>query len=225
MLLYSGPMTSSTARGSRSIVVTGAGSAAAAPDVVVLAIAIRVDADDVSTALARSATTVTEVSAAAAKHGPAARDIGSTGAGVQPRWDKDGQAVVGYTAYHQLRLVVRSLDTVGAVVSACADAAGNTLSVDSISLDLSDRAPLERSALDAAYAHALAKATQLATLAGAALGQVRTLQEGTAGGLVPPSPMYAMRTMAGAMDSMPIQAGENTVTASVTVEWEIVDPS
>lgn len=217
-------MTSSTTRGPRSIVVTGAGSAAAAPDVVVLAIAIRVDADDVSSALARSAATVTKVSAAAAKHGLAQRDVGSTGAGVQPRWDKDGQAVVGYTAYHQLRLVVRSLDTVGDVVSACAAAAGNTLSVDSISLDLSDRTPLERSALDAAYAHALAKATQLATLAGAALGQVRP-PGGHRRGWVPPSPMYAMKSMGGAMDSMPIQAGENTVTASVTVEWELVDPS
>ena len=88
--------------------VTGSGSASATPDVVRVSLGIRCDAEGVAAALSAAAETVRKVSAAARAHRLTDRDIASLSASVQPRWANDGSAVVGYTAYHQLALVVRT---------------------------------------------------------------------------------------------------------------------
>ena len=75
--------------------VTGAGTASATPDVVRVALGIRCDSEGVAAALSAAADTVRQVSAAARAHGLADRDIASTSASVQPRWNNDGSAVAG----------------------------------------------------------------------------------------------------------------------------------
>jgi uncharacterized protein len=137
---------------------------------------------------------------------------------VHPRYDRDGQRVVGYQAQHRLAMLVRALDSVGAVVDAVAEAAGNSLAVDSIQLDLSDASALQDEARTAAFLDARAKAAQYAALSDATLGDVLTVVEGAVG---PGSPRPMMRTMALAESSMPVEAGEQTVTASVTVTWQL----
>lgn len=204
------------------VVVTGTGIARAAADVVSLSLALRAGARDVSAALSGVTATMDAVTAAAREAGLRDRDIASIGAGVQPQYDREGMRVVGYQAYHQLSLVVRDVTAVGAVVAACASAAGNALSVDAITLEIADRRPLEQGALDAAFAHARAKAEQLATLSGRTLGAVRTVLEGTTAGMPMPPVAYAAKGRLGAADmAMSVEAGEHSVTATVTVTWSL----
>lgn len=215
------------ARGPRPprVQVNGTGTASATPDVVRVALGIRVDADGVAAALGHAAETVRGVTAAAREHGLADRDIASTSASVQPRWDRNGARVIGYTAYHQLSLIVRRLGDLNGLVEAVATAAGNALVIDGITLELADQAPLAEQARAAAFADARAKAGQYAALAGAHLGRVLDVAEG-GGGFEMPRPMYARRMMAGAADSaasMPVEAGEHAVTASVVATWELLD--
>jgi len=162
---------------------------------------------------------VQAIGAAARSQDVRAGDISSTGAGVHPRYDRDGQRVVGYQAFHRLGVMVRDVDRVGAVVDAVAGVAGNSLSVDSIQLDLSDVSALQDEARSAAFLDARAKAGQYAALSDAVLGEVLSVVEGAVGG-GPARPMMRM-AMASADSAMPVEAGEQTVTATVTVTWAL----
>ena len=204
--------------------VTGAGTASATPDVVRVALGIRCDSEGVAAALSAAADTVRQVSAAARAHGLADRDIASTSASVQPRWNNDGSAVAGYTAYHQLTLLVRSLPSLNDLVDAVADAAGNALVIDGITLDLAERGPLAEHVREAAFDDAQDKAQQYAALAGARLGRVLAVVEGGGGpGFEPMAGRRdAMMSMKASAGGMPVEAGEHSVGATVRVAWELV---
>lgn len=218
-------MTSPAAdRGSRParVDVTGSGTASATPDVVRVTLGIRCDSEGVAAALSAAAATVRKVTAAARTHGLADRDIASTSASVQPRWTNEG-VVSGYTAYHQLTLLVRKLRDLNDLVEAVAEAAGNSLVIDGITLDLADRAPLAAQAREAAFEDAQAKATQYAALAGARLGRVLALVEGGGADFGPtPAAMDGRMAMASSGAGLPVEAGEHAVGASVRVAWELV---
>jgi uncharacterized protein YggE len=204
--------------------VTGEGSASAAADVVQVNLGIRCDSDTVTDALAQAAATIRAVSEAARGHRLADRDLSTTSASVQPRWDPQGQLVVGYTAYHQLALTVRRLGDLGDLVDAVAQAAGNRLVIDGITLEWADRAPLRTRAREAAFADAAGKAGQYAALAGARLGAVREVLElgsGDGAGGYGGGPMRAMSLTADKA-GLPVEAGEQTVTVTVQVAWELV---
>ncbi len=97
--------------------------------------------------------------------------------------------------------------------------AGNSLSVDSIQLDLSDVSALQDEARSVAFLDARAKAGQYAALSDATLGPVLSVVEGSvAGG--GPRPMMRM-AMASADSAMPVEAGEQSVSATVTVTWAL----
>jgi uncharacterized protein YggE len=199
--------------------VTGSGKATATPDVVRLALGVTCDGDDVSSALRLVGERVQAIGTAARSQHDRAGDISSTGAGDHPRYDRDGQRVVGYQAFHRLGVVVRDVDRVGALVDAVASVAGNSLSVDSIQLDLSDVSALQDEARSAAFLDARAKAGQYAALSDATLGEVLSVVEGAVGG-GPVRPMMRM-AMASADSAMPVEAGEQTVAATVTVTWAL----
>lgn len=195
----------------------GTGRASATPDVVRLQLSLRTDASDVAAALRGTGALVSAIGEAAREQGVPAADIASTGAGVHPRHDRDGQRVVGYQAFHQLAVVVRDPARVSELVEQVAARAGNALSVDAISLDLADTGGLEVAARDAAFADARAKAEQYAALAGARLGDVLTVSEV---GAAPSYPVAAGRGMTFvAQSAMPVEAGEHTLSASVAVSF------
>ena len=127
--------------------------------------------------------------------------------------------MVGYQAFHRLGILVRDVDRVGAVVDAVAAVAGNSLSVDSIQLDLSDVSVLQEESRSAAFLDARAKAGQYAALSDARLGEVMSVVEGAVAGGAP-RPMMRM-AMAAADSAMPVEAGEQTITATVTVTWAL----
>lgn len=202
--------------------VVGTGSAGAAPDVVRVSLGIRCEADGVSSALGQAADAVRAVSSAARAHDLEDADIASTSASVQPRWDRNGSRVTGYTAYHQLTLRVRRLADLNQLIDSVAAAAGNALVIDGIALDLADRAPLEQAARAAAFAAASAKARHYAQLAGASLGRVVAVveQPGFPPGRPGPVPM-AMASRAVESAGMPVEAGEHMVTVTVQVIWAL----
>ena len=73
-----------------------------------------------------------------------------------------------------------------------------------------------RTAREAAWADAVARATQWATLSGRRLGEVQWVTEG--GADAAPLRMGRVMGVAKAM-SVPVEAGQQTVSAEVTVRW------
>jgi uncharacterized protein YggE len=172
----------------------------------------------VAGALAAATDRVTAALQAAADHGVAERDRRTTGMGVSTRWDREGREVVGYTAHQTMRLLVRDRERVGHLISALAGAAGDAFGLDGVTLEVADRAPLLERARTAAFEDARAVAEQYATLAGRPLGSALRVTEPPDR----PAPAPRMRAMA-AMETggMPVEAGESTVSASVTVRFAL----
>ena len=203
--------------------VTGTGTASATPDVVTLDVRVTCEGADVAGTLQMASARMGELQRAAHAHGVARADLQTTGSGVHQRWANDRPEVVGYTAFHTLRVRVRDVDSTGALVSAFSDAAGNALGIDNIALTLSDPEPLAVEARENAFRDARAKALQYAALAGRNLGQVRRVSDlgaGSLGGAAPFGKMLAARELS---SGMPVEAGESTVTASVSVRWSWSD--
>ncbi|MBK6886053.1 MAG: SIMPL domain-containing protein [Tetrasphaera sp.] len=198
--------------------MTGTGTASDAPDVVALDLGVRCPGQSVAAALNDAATKLAALVDAAKTGGLADRDVQTTGASVYPQYDRDGTNVVGYVASQSLRLRVRDRARVGDLISAFSERAGNSLTIDNISLQLSDPSALLTQAREAAFADAEAKARQFALLAGRELDRVIFVAD-TPGG---PSMALAgarmeMKDMA--MRSMPVEAGESSVSVSVIVRW------
>ena len=82
------------------------------------------------------------------------------------RYGRDGRAIARYQANHQLDLTSHDVDRVTDLITACATAAGNALTINRISLSLNDPGPLAEQARKAAFASAQSKAEQIARLQG-----------------------------------------------------------
>lgn len=201
--------------------VTGTGTAGAVPDVVVLDARVQCEAPDVATALAAATQRISAALQAAGDHGVEGRDRRTTGMGVQTRWDREGRGVVGYTAHQSVRLLVRERERVGDLIQALAGAAGDAFGLDGVTLEVADPAPLLEQARTAAFADARAKAEQYAGLAGRALGPVLRVTEGVDGG--GPAPRAFAKAAMDSGGGMPVEAGESTVTAGVTVRFGLGD--
>jgi uncharacterized protein YggE len=197
--------------------VTGTGAASAVSDVVVLDARVQCEAADVAGALSAAGDRVVAALQAAADHGVAERDRRTTGLGVSTRWDREGRTVVGYSAHQSLRLLVRDRDRVGDLIRALAGAAGDAFGLDGVTLEVADPGPLLVQARTAAFEDARARAGQLADLAGRPLGAVLRVTEGPGGGM--PVPRFAAKAAVDVGGGMPVEAGESTVTATVTVRF------
>jgi uncharacterized protein YggE len=102
----------------------------------------------------------------------------------------------------------------GGLLSALAEAVGDRLEVEGVSLEVSDQVAGQRAAREAAYADAVDRATQLATLAGAELGEPQEVVEGG----FATGPPRAAKLMA---ESASLAPGESALSASVTVTFRL----
>lgn len=204
-----------------TIEVTGSGQASGTPDLVVLDLRIQAERDTVADSLRAVSEGVRAIVERTARYrADSVPPPRTQGLNLHTRHDREGRGVIGYTASQQLRLSLPGTDLAGEVITTLSDAAGDSLGIDGLSLSVSDPAELQRSAREAAFADARERAEQFADLAGRELGTVREVRDvpGHAGG---PAPRLA-RAAAFDASSMPIEAGEQSVTATVTVSWDLV---
>jgi hypothetical protein len=126
------------------------------------------------------------------------------------------QRLRGYLARNAIEIRLDDVTRVGEAVDA-AVSAGAT-SVGDVRFDLKDRDAVEREALKAAVADALARAQAAAAGAGRTVDRVLSIEEQRAEVLPPPRPMMVMRAeVAQAPPPTPIAPGQIEVRASVTL--------
>jgi uncharacterized protein YggE len=194
-----------------TVTTRGHGAVVTAPDAMRLDVAVRATAASVSEALAAVADGVRRLGEAARGHTPGTQ-VSSRDLHVHDHYDERDRRS-GVVAEHQLRLMC-ALDTAGALVSDLGAALGDRLRVDRVTPVVSEPAPLEVRARQAAFEDAQAKAEQLAALAGRSLGPAVEIVEGATLPLGP-------RVQPASMESMPFEPGSSEVTATVTVRWEL----
>jgi uncharacterized protein YggE len=123
----------------------------------------------------------------------------------------------GYQVTESLTATLTALDRAGQQIQAAADAGGNAITVDNVSLNLTDDGPLLAIARDNAMKDARAKAAQFARAAGEQLGQVISITQ--ASNSSPPVEMSPAASAGSA--AVPISPGTQQVSVSITVVYAV----
>lgn len=199
----------------RTVTTTGRGTVQVVPDAAVVTVAARHQAAGVAEACAGVDSAVATIGDVSRRHTEATR-IASTGLTVWPSHDREGQPH-GFEARHSLKIALADVAAAGRLLSELAESVGDRLTVDGVSLTVSEPGPALAAAREAAFADARAKAEALAGLGDATLGEVVTVVEGDQGHARP----VAMAAGRGAKLDMSFEPGEQGISTTVTVTWRL----
>jgi uncharacterized protein YggE len=197
----------------RTVTVTGQGEARVAPDSAVVRLAAVHRALGVAEALSGADSAASQIATTARQFTTPER-VGSTSLQIWTSHDDQGQPD-GFQARHSLTIRCADIGAAGAFLTAVAESVGDRLEVDGVSLEVTDQTTASVAAREAAYADAVERATHLATLAGAELGDVQEVAEGGAAS----GPVRMAKHMSASAASF--QPGETAVTSTVTATFQL----
>ena len=160
----------------RTVTVTGQGTARVVPDSAVVNVAAVFRARSVEEAFAGVASAV-EAIGASARTFVDPENVGSRGLNVWPSHDDAGRQA-GFECRHAVQVRCPSLDVAGPLLTALIAGVGDRLEVEGVSLEASDTSAAQEAAREQAYADAVARATHLAGLAESVLGRPVAISEG-----------------------------------------------
>lgn len=197
------------------ITVTGSGTATAPPDRCVLTLGAAAAARTVAEAMLAVSQKAEAVLAALAERGVAGPAVRTSELTIWPEQDREGSPT-GFRVRNIIRAEIADIARVGEVVAAATAAAGDMAEMQGIIFQLSNTGPVEAQARRLAWEEALAKAEQLASLAGVRLGAPVSVIEGGAGsGGGRPMMKMAMA------EAAPVEAGSSEVRVEVQVRFAL----
>lgn len=204
----------------RTITMSGTGAVKGPPDMAEISAGVTTEAPTAAAALSANTAAMNRVFAALEKQGIARKNIQTRNFSVSPnyasRTSNEAPRLTGYRVSNQVQVVLDDVTKVGAALDALVTAGANQM--NGLNFSIREPAPLLAKARAEAVADARLRAEQYAAAAGVSLGAVQSITE--SGGIESPRPMYRMMAMA-ADSSVPVATGEESVTAAVTVVWEI----
>ncbi len=205
----------------RTITVTGSGTAEAPPDLLTISVGVECRRASVVAAYADAGQASAAVSGALRQHGVADADLRTSGLNIRPEFvwrDGEGQHVAGYVASSVLTVRVRQIAAASTVIAAVVEAGADDVRLNGLELGFADESAVLARAREAAWQDALAAAGQFASLASGQLGAVISVAEHPlTSGPVP----AAKLERAAATDAISLEAGHASLGASVTVVWEL----
>jgi uncharacterized protein YggE len=204
----------------RSLSLSAIGTVKAAPDQVTISAGVTSEAGIAREALDKNTAAMARMVEALKADGIEPKDIQTTNFSVQPiyeaRKDGQGQHIVGYRASNSVRLVLRDMPKLGAVLDEVVSLGAND--IGAIEFGVAESEPLKDEARKAAMAKAIANAKLYAEAAGVELGPVLSISEEE--GIF--HPRFAGAPMAReASKAVPIEAGTTTIEVKVHVSWEV----
>jgi hypothetical protein len=212
----------------RTVTVVGRGTASAAPDTALLHLGVETQGAAPAEALDGCRRALEEVLAGLRREGVEPARIATSGLDVHPDWEaaQRGQRPAGYRATARLTARLVEPARAGQVAAAAVTAGGEAARVHGLALVVGDQAVLLAVAREAAWRDARARAEQYAALAGAALGRVLRIEEPVGGPEDPRFMPVGYHAQAATADAgPPVELGEATVWAAVTVAWTLAEPS
>jgi len=206
-----------------SISVSETGEVFAVPDLGIITLSVISEAKTVASAMSDNTENMNSIIQAMKDQGIEDKDLKTTSFNVNPRYNYTEnyreRILAGYEVSQNLQVKIRDLDKVGDVIQRATDSGANDISQLQLTVDNKDE--LKEEARKQAIEKAKAKAKELTSQLGVKLGKVITFNENTS------SPYYPMMFEA-SMDSVgkgggvpDIQAGENKISVSVNVTYEI----
>ena len=203
----------------RTITMSGTGTVKGPPDMADISAGVTTEAPTAAAALSANTAAMNRVFAALEKQGIARRNIQTSNFSVSPNYaarvPNEQPRLVGYRVSNQVHVILEDVTRVGQALDALVAAGANQM--NGLNFAIKEPAPLLAKARVEAVADARLRAQQYAAAAGVTLGPIQSISES---GGEPPRPMYRMMAMA-AQSDVPVAAGEESVSANVTVVWEI----
>jgi uncharacterized protein len=205
----------------RTITVSGEGEAKAAPDEAHLRAGVVSQARKAADALAANTRAMNQIFATLKRLGIPDKSIQTSNFTVEPQYksDRNGdstQAISGYQVSNEVVVTVDDLAKLGAALDALVGSGANSLG--SMDFTIRDPKPLMAEARGAAMKDAASHAESYAAAGGFKLGPILEVSEGGADMERPMMKAAPMMRMAAAV---PVASGENTLSATVTVTYEI----
>ena len=163
----------------RSVTVVGEGTVSLTPDIAETNIGVEVLRPSVQEATAAAEELMQSILSALEEQGIAEDDIQTSGYSVYAeRYGPEGPLADDETQYrvsNNVQVTIRNIDNVGEVLDAAVEAGANN--IYGVNFRVEDPSSVESEAREAAFADAREKASELATLSDAQLGQVITISE------------------------------------------------
>jgi uncharacterized protein YggE len=210
--------TISASQQSGRITVTGNGTVTGVPNQLSLSLSVQVNGYSVSSALSQANQAVRAVTAALTGRGVPASDIQTSDLNISPNYQGSNPMPSSYGVSESLTATLNDLAVAGTQINAAVRAGGNAVSIDSVSLNLTDTGALMAAARAGAVADARAQAGQFAAALGERLGPVVSVspvqQESQ------PLDFYANSARAKS-NSVPISPGTQQLTVSITVVYAV----
>lgn len=209
---------------SRSIHVTGSGLVTGEPDIATIYLGVSVEKETVAVAREEAAIAMTAVIDSLKANDIAEKDIQTERFSIYPQYDytENGRVLRGYSVNNTVRAKVRELESLSKIIDDAAEAGGDIVVVNAIQFMIEDSTAFQTQARSLAVKDAEAKAKTLADSSGVTLGKPITITETSY--TMPPPIAYALEAAFSddsARSATPIEAGELTVTVSITVVYEI----
>lgn len=203
-----------------TITVGGVGKATVTPDRFSFNVGVQSVADTVDKAVNENNAKVASVIRALKNAGARDADIQTSNFSIWPQQDyQEGRLprILGYQVSNNITVRSSKIADAGKFLGIAVNAGVNTSS--GINFEVSDRAKGRDAGLRAAFEDARAKATLLAQAAGRTLGQALMIVEGGQA-TPPPYPMPRVMAMeAKAVSDVPVEAGSQEQSYSVTVTF------
>lgn len=205
--------------GMRQVTVVGQGEVRITPDLATVQLGVESAAPTVQEALAQNTAQAQAIIDQIKTLGVADKDIQTSSFNIYANYSNEGRTITGYTVSNIVMVTIRDLQQAGDLLDRVVQVGANR--VYGISFGLSDPSAAQAQARDAAMADARARADQYARAGSAALGSVLVITENLGSGPIVPvaAAMRGEGAQAGA--PVPVQAGEQLITAQVQVTYEL----
>jgi uncharacterized protein YggE len=197
----------------RTVTVSGRGSVTVEPDMAYISAGVATEADTAKAAIARNNALMAKVIGGLKSAGIDAKDIRTTNLNVEPRYKERSSTVTGYRVSNLVRLTVRDVKRLGEILDEAIALGANQVS--QISFAVADAEKLKDEARRRAVENARRHAELYAKAAGAELGPVLRIAEGS----LPVGVGRAEARYAG--HGVPIEAGTQRLEVDVSVVYAL----
>jgi hypothetical protein len=205
--------------------VSGEGKVTVTPDLATLGLGIEAQAKTVAEAQSQAAEAMERVTTALTDSGVDEKDIQTQYFSITQvtRWDDETQQdiVIGYRVTNTVAAKIREMDKIGSIIDVVAAAGGDYTRINSIAFSVDDPTAYYGEARQKAMADAIAKAEQMAELAGVELGKPTYISEWESYPVNYIDYKAAMETSPSV--ETPISPGEIELTLTVQVAYTIED--
>ncbi|MGH8076388.1 MAG: SIMPL domain-containing protein [Lysobacter sp.] len=192
------------------------------PDIATLSAGVVTQAADANSAMRANADEMAKVVAAIKAAGIAERDVQTSGVNLNPQYryaENLPPAITGYQASNNVNIIVRDIGKLGKILDALVATGANQ--VNGPSFDVDDKESAFDEARRAAVEKAKGRAEMYAKTLGMRVRRIVSISEGGGYGPPRPMPMMAMRMEKGQAADTSISPGENTLSVSIDVIFEL----